>query len=104
MGLLNIFSKTAKAELIPLPSGSFTLDRDGKIMTSTLPRTYPEANLLEIGNRILEVFKSAKEAKMPLHEITVHYNALKLLARELRGGAIIFLRPQSFSQTQNKKS
>ena len=43
-------------------------------------------------------FGAAKQAQMPLAEIIVNYAALKLLARELRGGAIIFLMPQSLNQ------
>jgi len=103
MGFLNIFSKSDPTKLAPLPSGSFTLDREGRLMTSTLPRSYPEANLLEIGQRVLSVFRSADQAKLPITELLVHYNALKLLARELRGGAIIFLMPQTLPQTSNKK-
>ncbi len=35
---------------------------------------------------------------MPLTEITVQYSALKLQARELGGGAIVFLMPQTLDQ------
>jgi hypothetical protein len=102
MGFLNLFTKSEKPKLAPLLAGSFTLDREGRLMTSTLPRSYPEANLVEVGQRLVGVFRSAKEAQIPLTEILVHYNALKLLARELRGGAMIFLMPQSLSQTANQ--
>jgi hypothetical protein len=45
---------------------------------------------------------------MPLAELIIHYSALKVLARELRGGAMVFLMPQtlmpqnSTNQTQSK--
>ncbi len=63
-------------------------------MTSTLPRSFPEEYVREISENILETFRAAKEAEMPLSEIVVQYAALKIIARELRGGAIVYLMPQ----------
>ena len=99
MGLLKLFSRSAESGLIHLPSGSFTLDRDGQIMTSTLPQSFPLGEIREIGQRVLTAFRNAKQAQMPLSEIIIHYAALKLLARELRGGAIVFVMPQSLGET-----
>ncbi len=95
MGLLRLFSREETLPLIHLPAGSFTLDRDGQILTSTLPRSFPLKRVRDIGSRVLASFRAAQEAQMPLSEIIIHYAALKLLARELRGGAIIFLMPQT---------
>ena len=89
------FVKPAKQALVQLPSGSFTIDREGKIMTSTLPRNFPPGHVQTIAAHVLNAFRSAKRAQMPLSEILVQYSALKLLARELRGGAIVFLMPQT---------
>jgi len=97
MGLLSFFSKS-RSRLMRLPSGSFTLDREGRVMTSTLPQSFPESQMCAIGEKVLASFRAAQRAQMPLSEIIVHYAALKLLARELRGGAIIFLVPQAFNQ------
>jgi hypothetical protein len=52
----------------------------------------------EIATQVLVAFKQAREAQLPLSELVVNYAALKLTARELRGGAIIFLAPQSFKR------
>jgi hypothetical protein len=93
MGLLNLFSKTSRTKLERLPSGSFTLDQDGRIMTSTLPQTFPTAHMREIGKQVLQSFREARKAQMPLAELIIHYATLKVLARELRGGAIIFIMP-----------
>jgi hypothetical protein len=103
MGFLSRFFKPAYPGLIHLPAGSFTLDRDGKIMTSTLPQSFPSDHLHAIGDHVLASFRSAKKAQTPLAEIVINYSALKLMARELRGGAIIFLMPQSLNQRQNSK-
>ena len=104
MGFLNFFSKSARARLMRLPSGSFTLDREGHVMTSTLPQSFPAAQMREIGQQVLASFNAAKKAQMPLSEIIIHYSALKLLARELRGGAIVFLMPQSLNQNVKKST
>ena len=102
MGILSRFFKPTKSELVHLPSGSFTLDREGRVMTSTLPQSFPAERLKEIGAHVLASFSAAKKAQMPLAEIIIHYSALKLLARELRGGAIVFLMPQSLIQKLKK--
>lgn len=81
-----------------LPSGSFTMDAEGKIMTSTLPQSFPESRMREIGQHVLDSFRIAKQAQIPLSEVIVNYATLKLLARELRGGAIVFLMPHNSHQ------
>lgn len=98
MGLLAFLSKPKRSRLVHLPSGSFTIDRVGRIMTSTLPQSFPVARMQEIGQRVIASFGAAKQAQMPLAEIIVYFAALKILARELRGGAIIFLMPHSTNQ------
>jgi hypothetical protein len=104
MGILSRFFKPTKSELVHLPAGSFTLDREGHVMTSTLPQSFPPDRLKEIGAHVLASFRAAQKAQMPLAEIIIHYSALKLLARELRGGAIVFLMPQSMTQKLKKSS
>jgi hypothetical protein len=96
MGLLSLFSKRGETQrLVRLPTGSFTLDADGKIMTSTLPQSFPASRMREIGNQVLASLRAARQAQLPLSEIIINYATLKLLARELRGGAIIFLMPHN---------
>ena len=102
MGLLDLFSRSSRKNLVHLPSGSFTMDREGKIMTSTLPQSFPEQFILEIGKQVLTCFRQADKAQIPLSEIVLTFSALKILARELRGGAIVFLMPQAISQPQKR--
>ena len=102
MGLLSRFFKPSHPGLMQLPAGSFTLDREGVIMTSTLPQSFPSDHMRSIGNCVLNAFRLAKKAQMPLSEIIIQYAALKVLARELRGGAIVFLMPQSLSPRLKK--
>jgi hypothetical protein len=93
------FIKPSKAALLQLPTGSFTIDRQGKLMMSTLPQTFPAALLQAVGDQVLAAFRSAKQVQMPLAELIIHYAALKLVAREQRGGAIVFFLP---TQLQTK--
>ena len=102
MGLLDLFSRSSRKNLVHLPSGSFTIDREGKIMTSTLPQSFPEQFAQEIGKQVLTCFRGAEKSQMPLSEIVLTFSALKILARELRGGAIVFLMPQAISQPQKR--
>ncbi len=101
MGFLSRLFKGSNPGLVHLAAGSFTLDRDGKVMTSTLPQSFPNDHLKAIGEQVIASFRSAKKAQMPLSEIVIHYAALKLMARELGGGAIVFLMPQSLNQQAN---
>ena len=93
MGLLNLFSKPAPT-LAKLPSGSFTVGPSGHVLASTLPHSFPQAAMGEISSTVLAIFRDAQEAALPLSEIVVRYGGFKITARELRGGAIIFLQPK----------
>ena len=104
MGFLSRIFKPKASTLRALPAGSFTLDRQGNIMTSTLPQSFPVAQLRQIGAVVLASFRAAEKAQMPLAEIIIHYSALKLLARELRGGAMVFLMPLSHGQPSTPRA
>jgi hypothetical protein len=90
MGFLSRFSKPAPT-LLRLPSGSFTVDREGSIVVGTLPSSFPAALVSDIARHVLAVFREGAAAQLPLTEIAINYPSLKIAARELRGGAIIFL-------------
>ncbi len=98
MGFLKLFSGSASSSLAKLPSGSFTVDSTGRVITSTLPQSFPPDQVREIAHTVLSTFKSAQEARLPLTEISINYSSLKLIAKELRGGAIIFLTPRALAQ------
>jgi hypothetical protein len=94
MGILNIFSKS-KGEQRPLeiPAGTVTVDRQGQILGTTLPASVPQECIAQIIKPILAAFVEAREAQISLNEIVINYSALKITAKELRGGAMIFLAP-----------
>jgi hypothetical protein len=94
MGFLKTF-KSKPEGLLKLPTGSFTVDRDGRLIVSTLPSSFPKELTLDIARRVMKAFDSARTAQLPLTELVVDYPALRLTARELRGGAIIFLAPHA---------
>jgi len=95
MGILNKFFKTSAPELTRIPGGSFTLDGKGNLVSSTVPTWFPPSHLHDIGQNIVAIFRDAQQAQLQLSELIVHYGALKIVARELRGGAIIFLAPKT---------
>ncbi|HHY85223.1 MAG TPA: hypothetical protein GYA07_06765 [Verrucomicrobia bacterium] len=94
MGLLNFLSK-AGAEVLRLPSGSLTVDRQGNIIASTISSSYPSAVLKDVSADVLKLFREARAAQLSLTELHIHFASLQITARELRGGAIIFLTPKT---------
>jgi hypothetical protein len=93
MGLLNLFSKPSPGVQI-LPSGTLTVDRNNHILATTVPSACSQELLQEIGDQVLILFRQARKAQLPLSELTIHFSSFKITARELRGGAIIFLAPK----------
>jgi hypothetical protein len=102
MGFLNFLFKKPAPPLLRLPSGTFTVDRGGTVLVATLPSSFPAELVKEIGQRVIAVFLEAKNAQLPLTELIIQYSSLRIVARELRGGAIIFLTPQALATSSNK--
>jgi hypothetical protein len=96
MGFLNLFSKSGAA-VQRLPSGSFTVDRNGNIVTTTVASSYPVEFLNEIAREVLFLFKEARNVQVPMTEFSLNFASLQITARELRGGAIVFLSPTTTS-------
>lgn len=94
MGLLNFFGK-ADSTLMQLPSGSFTVDRNGAILTRTLPSNFPASIVKEVAERVLAAFDNAGAAQLGVSELVISYSSLRITARALRGGAIVFFNPKS---------
>ena len=94
MGFLKRFFRS-RAAVQQLPTGSVTVDRDGQVVTYTVSSAYPKTLLRDIGMEVLSIFREAREAQVPLAEISIHFASLNITARELRGGAVIFLLPQT---------
>jgi hypothetical protein len=93
MGLLTLFSKNSSS-LLRLHSGSFTVDREGKVLVRTLPSSFPQGVIEDISDQVLTAFREAADAHLPLAEIIINYPSLRITARELRGGALVFLAPK----------
>jgi len=96
MGILTkIFG--APASVQPLPAGTVTVDRQGGIITSTVSSAFPVALVQAIASDVLELLREARAGQLPLTEVSLHFSSLRITARELRGGAIIFMFPQTAS-------
>ena len=94
MGFLKRIFKS-RAAVQQLPAGSLTVNRDGKVVTSTIASGYPQGLLRDIVRDVLLLFQQAREAQMPLAEFSIHFASLRVTAREMRGGAVIFLSPHT---------
>jgi hypothetical protein len=90
---------TSRSGLHQLPSGTFTVDPQGNLVSSTVPRSVPETQVREIGQQVLAVFKGAAEARLRFSELKIQYEAFRITAREMRGGAVIFLTPKSLQSS-----
>jgi hypothetical protein len=102
MGLLKLFARRSPPHLLRLPSGSFTVDNEGEVISSTLPKSFPRAYLRQIASQMLATFRAAHQAELPLVELNVRYASLKILARRLHRGLIIFLVPYSLTTVGHK--
>ncbi len=103
MGILKPFSRTSvPISTERLPGGCFAVHRGGVVISSTLSSSYPQKLVGEIARVVLETFKSAADASLPLNDLHVSYSGLHILARELRGGALIFLNPHQPDFTRPK--
>jgi hypothetical protein len=60
-----------------------------------VPQWVPEALVREIGHQVLAVFKGAAAARLQFSELKIQYEAFRITAREMRGGAVIFLTPKT---------
>jgi len=96
MGSLGTFFKKPGVAPARFPRGSFTVDSQGEVVVSTLPQTFSSAQMSRISRAILSNLHAARELGVPLTELTVHFAGLQIRARDLAGGAIIFLTPQEF--------
>jgi hypothetical protein len=103
MGFLSNILPKQSSRLTKLPSGAFSVDQDGHIVSSTLPKTFPESQMREIGQRVLAFFRGSQNAQLPVTELNVYYPSLKLTARNLRGGAIVYLSPQALATTRTEQ-
>ena len=93
MGFLNLFTRSSPA-VQALPSGTLTVDRNNQILATTVSSACSPQVLQQIGDQVLTLFRQSRKAQLPLSELTLHFASLKITARELRGGAIIFLAPK----------
>ena len=96
-----MYTSRSGAEVYRLPTGSMTVDRDGNVVTSTISSTYSAGLLRGIAEEILRLFREARAAQFPISEFNLQFAGLQVTAREMRGGAIIFLSAKTPFTTTN---
>jgi len=97
MAILSFFSKPGPLRLNRFPQGSFAVTREGALLASTLSSDLSRSTLDLIGRTVLNAFARAREINLPLAQLTTSLGGLQIVARELRGGALIFLQPESLA-------
>jgi len=78
------------------PRGSYTVSSDGGIVVSTLPGSFPRDRMEAIARVMLSALGSARELGAPFTELAADFAGLEIRARDLAGGAIIFVTPQEY--------
>ena len=94
MGILKLFSRQAATQALECPpTGAVVINRAGSIVASTLPSTVSRALVEQIGKTALRVVAAGRKINAPFSDLVVRFSGLTLTVRELRGGALVFLRP-----------
>ena len=94
MDFLSLFQRSSPKTPKLLYFGSFTVDRNGRIISSTLPQASGTEDTQAIASAVLETFHQAEASELPLRELNLEFACMRVTARELRGGALIFLSPR----------
>jgi hypothetical protein len=100
MGFLRRSEQAAKVPL-HLPAGCFTMDGVGAIVATTMPSDFPKTLMAAIGDAVLKTLRGAELAGLGLSELSVHYGSVRICARDLHGGTLVFLNPQYVSTTSD---
>ena len=93
---MNRLSKTKAMGPERFPHGSYTVAPDGSIVVSTLPGSFPRERMEAIGKAVISALASARELGTPFTELAADFAGLEIRARDLAGGAIIFVTPQEY--------
>ncbi len=95
---MSLFSKSrppARQPKEPSLKGAFTIDARGRIISSTVPASFSAALQKELAGAVLKAFREAQAAQLTLTELVFEFGGLRVTAKEMRGGAIVFLHPQT---------
>jgi hypothetical protein len=94
MSLFTWSRKKPQPATIPrTPKGAFTVDASGRVVMSTLSAAVATKVQEPLSAAILTAFRDAHSAQLALTELSFNFQGLRVTARELRGGAIVFLTP-----------
>lgn len=78
------------------------MDRNGLVVSRTLPSSFPAELIKVVAEKVLSIFREAATAQLPPSELVVDYSSLRITAREMRGGAVVFLTPKTPTAAANQ--
>lgn len=76
-----------------IPRGAFTYDSAGRILVGSVPMAWLEEFGPVLVKALREAFTGAEEKGLTLSEIALHYAGARIIARDLRGGGIVYVMP-----------
>lgn len=88
---MSLLSRKISDAPATIPSGSFTVDSGGEVLVGTLPTEWMREHAAVLGREIVDALAEAEAMGEPVVELSLEYSGLKISARNLRGGAVIFL-------------
>lgn len=96
--------KPEPATITRTPKGAFTVDASGNVVMSTLSAAMASRVQGPLSEAIISAFRDAHAAQLALTELSFNFHGLRVTARELRGGAIVFLTPMAGSPAATRSA
>jgi|GEM_PF-572942 len=94
MGILRSYARTpAPVSTENIPSGCFSVHREGGIVVSTLPSDVPEDMILEIAGVAIGAIQASQQTNLGVTEVIIRYSGCRITACDLRGGVLVFIHP-----------
>jgi hypothetical protein len=85
------FIRPYKHPVVQPLAGSFLMDDQGGIRSSTLPNSFPQDRLQSIASNIFKTFQTVRKALMECNELRVDYPALSLQAKRGPRGTMVYI-------------
>src|ERR1043166_9035784 len=89
------FIRPYKHPLLQQPAGSFLMDENGGIQSSSLPMSVPQERLRAIADKVFEAFAAARRRQIVFTELCVDYAALRLRAKQGPRGTMVYVTRRS---------
>lgn len=90
---MKFFGQSRVKRSFDIPRGAFTYDSAGGILVGSVPQAWMEEFGPMLVKTLRKAFGVAAEKGLILNEIALYYAGVRIVARDLRGGGIVYLLP-----------